>query len=105
MKPVHLFFSILIAISNVCFAQSPEQLIEQIKKSQKELKTIYFKLERHDTLVSGMIRTITGESKLSVLPSDSIFGFRFWSKKDGINSETIYDGRSAFYIDHDKKTF
>jgi thiol-disulfide isomerase/thioredoxin len=104
MKYTPLFIAFTIATAH-CIAQTPAQIIEQVKKAQQQINIVYYKLERHDTLVTGDIRTIAGESKLTVLPTDSIFGFRFWSKRDDINSESVYDGQKSYYIDHDKKTF
>jgi thiol-disulfide isomerase/thioredoxin len=99
------FILMLLGAGIFCRAQTPEEIISQVKEAQSKLKSVHYRLVRHDTLVQGMVRTITGESKLFPMPLDSIFGFRYWSKRDSVNSETVYDGRSVFYINHDKKTF
>ncbi len=95
--------SICLAVNS--FSQTPAQLITQVKEKQEQLKTIYCKTERHDTLVMGTVRTMTGESRITLLPSDTILGFKFWSIKDNANCESIYDGRTAFDIDHTAKIF
>lgn len=56
-------------------------------------------------MVSGMVRHMTGETKFTLLPADTVFGFKFWSRKDGYNAESLYDGIKTFEIDHDKKSF
>ncbi len=104
MKPF-ISIAVLSAFAIYSHAQTPEQVITRVKLAQQNLKTAYYKLERQDTLVTGTVRTMAGEVKLSALPGDSIFGFRFWAIRNGINSESIYDGLASFYINHEKKTF
>lgn len=86
-------------------AQDPMTLISQVKKAQEKVRHIYYKAERQDTLVMGTVRSMTGEVKLSSLPADSIFGFRCWAKRDGLNMESIYDGQAAFFINHELQTY
>jgi len=88
-----------------CTAQTPAEIIAQVKEAQKNISNIYCKTERHDTLVMGVVRTFAGEAKILLLPGDTIFGFRFYAKRDDIHVESIYDGNAAFYIDHDHKQF
>lgn len=89
----------------VCAAQTPVELIAQVTAAQKKISNIYCRIERHDTLVMGVVRTFSGEAKISVLPEDSIFGFRFYAKRNDINSESIYDGTAAFFIQHNSRQF
>jgi thiol-disulfide isomerase/thioredoxin len=100
-----LLLAVIIYPGVSSFSQTPAQLIARVKEKQHDLKTIYFKAERHDTLVMGTVRTMTGESRITLLSSDTILGFKFWSKKDDANCESIYDGRTAFDIDHTAKSF
>jgi thiol-disulfide isomerase/thioredoxin len=102
---ISLSLAVSICLTVNSFSQTPAQLITQVKEKQQQLKTVYFNAERHDTLVMGTVRTMKGESRITLLPSDTILGFKFWSKKDDGNSESIYDGRTAFDIDHTVKSF
>ncbi|MBL0181956.1 MAG: TlpA family protein disulfide reductase [Chitinophagaceae bacterium] len=104
MKILSLLIVQLCLIA-ACTAQTPAEIIAQVKEAQKNISNIYCKAERHDTLVMGVVRTFSGEAKISVLPEDTIFGFRFYAKRDDVHAESIYDGSAAFYIDHDSKQF
>lgn len=100
-----LLLTASIGLTLLSQSQTPAQLITQVKKAQQGLTTIYCKTVRHDTLVTGTVRTMTGESRITLLPADTILGFKFWSTKENSNCESIYDGTLTFDIDHTAKTF
>lgn len=93
-----------LLLLHVC-GQSPQEIIRLVKNSQEQLQHASYTLIRKDTLVTGHSRSISGRVKLSKLASDSIFGCRFWAVKDGVNRESIYDGKTGFTVDHDRKQF
>jgi len=76
-----------------------------IEKAQATLNTVSYTLTRTDTFVTGTVRTITGQAKIKVNKSDKVFGFLFWGKRDGIDINIVYDGRSGIVIDHAKKEY
>ena len=100
-----LFTLILFLIGAIPNAQTVNELIKQVRISQQKLQCVSYSLVRKDTLVTGTTRIIKGQVKLTVLPADNIFGFKFWAIKEGVKHESIYDGSVAFDIDHDKKKF
>ncbi|MBC7848747.1 MAG: TlpA family protein disulfide reductase [Chitinophagaceae bacterium] len=100
-----LFCLLLVLATTTANTQDVNKLIAAIYNAQHGIKTAVYTLERNDTLVTGTIRKITGTVKIGSLPSDNLFGFTFWAKRDGINRETLYDGKAAFEINHDEKTF
>jgi len=100
-----LFTVILFLFGAILNAQTVNELIKQVQFSQQKLQSASYSLVRKDTLVTGTSRIIKGQAKLTVLPADTIFGFKFWAIKEGVKHESIYDGASAFDINHDKKLF
>lgn len=100
-----LFIVNLFFFSAILNGQTVIELIKQVQRSQQKLQSASYSLVRKDTLVTGTTRIIKGKVKLTVLPTDTIFGFKFWAIKDGVKHESIYDGSAAFDIDHDKKQY
>jgi thiol-disulfide isomerase/thioredoxin len=86
-------------------AQTAPEIIAKVRSSQEKINTAYYKIIRQDTFVTGTSRRSTGEVKIKQLSSDPIFGFAYWGRKDGINRESLYDGKMVFEIDHDKKSY
>lgn len=104
MKIVILSF-IVVLVQLHAYSQSAEKLIADIQKAQRQLKTISYTLQRTDTFVTGQVRIIHGQTIMQLDAADSVFGFLFWSKRDDLERETIYDGRIAFSLDNAKKTY
>lgn len=96
---------IVLLVQLHAYSQSAEKLIADIQKAQRQLKTISYTLQRTDTFVTGQVRTIHGQTIMQPDAADSVFGFLFWSKRDDLEKETIYDGRIAFSLDNDNKTY
>lgn len=103
-KPAGVFACLLLAITPA-LAQTPQEILEKVRQSQKMVKTISYSLERKDTLVTGTIRQFEGEVKMHSMPEDRFFGFRFWAKRNDIAQESIFDGGTTFDINHAKKTY
>ncbi len=104
MKHFILPVALFIGISSAS-GQTATELITMVKASQAKLVSAHYKVNRVDTFVTGQTRMSTGEVKIKALPTDSIFGFAYWGRKDGFNGETIYDGKAAFYLDHRAKKY
>lgn len=96
----------------VCFAQverttlsDTDEIISAVIKAQSKIRTVYFSVTRTDTLVTGETRTFTGRAKIRVDTEDYIFGFKFWSKQDGDNSEQVYNGNIGYLVNVDDKSY
>ncbi len=96
---------IILLLQLNAYTQSAQKLIADIQKAQSKIKNISYTLQRADTFVTGQVRTIQGKAILQPNLSDSIFGFLFWAKRDDLDREAIYDGRIAFDIDNEKKSY
>ena len=101
------FISLAISIISLSSArgQTAAELITMVKASQAKLYSGNYKVHRIDTFVTGQTRMSTGEAKIKTFPANTILGFAFWARKDGINRETIYDGKTVFEIDHEQKEY
>ena len=86
-------------------AQPAQKLIKEVLKAQAGLTHISYNVHRVDTFVSGEIWDNKGAAKISMDPKDELLGFRFWGKRDDMEVETMYDGRMALELDHDKKSY
>ncbi|WP_379992367.1 TlpA family protein disulfide reductase [Dyadobacter subterraneus] len=92
-------------LSSYALAQSAEQIISAVRKSQESIKTISYKIVRHDTLVTGNQRTLTGHVKVRVDTSDHTFGFLFWAKEDSVKSQLVYNGNMSYATNDDQKAY
>lgn len=97
--------SFVLLFCQLITAQTPQGIITKVKQAQKDIRHIFYQCERHDTLVTGHVRTMSGNVQLTALPDDTIFGFKFYAVPDKVNGESIYDGYTSFYIDHGKKEY
>lgn len=96
---------LLLGFDMVAVSQQPTELITRILQAQQSIKHIRTFTTRHDTLVTGHIRTMKGWVNVSADPADRIFGFRFYAVPEENQSACIYDGQYSFFIDHQKKEF
>lgn len=103
-KRVIFLLSILLSGTGL-HAQSAAEIIAAVLKSQQSIRTVAYKTVRNDTLVTGHIRTITGLVKMRSESSDPIFGFQFWAKEDGGNSQLVFDGNMAYETDDLEKLY
>lgn len=86
-------------------AQRPEEILTQVILAQKKLQHLRCYTERHDTLVTGHIRSMQGWANISVDTTDPVFGFRFYAEQNDGNDVSLYDGQYSFHIDHRNKEF
>lgn len=98
-------FILLLGFHLVAGSQQPAGLISKILQAQETIKHYRAFTTRHDTLVTGHIRTMKGWVNATVDPADRIFGFRFYAVPEENQSASIYDGQYSFFIDHQKKEF
>lgn len=104
MRKITITPLLILLLLQVC-GQSPQEIIRLVKNAQEQVQHASYTLVRKDTLVTGHSRSISGRVKLSRIASDSLFGCRFWAMKDGVNRESIYDGKTGFTVDHERKQF
>ncbi len=95
----------LIFIGINAFSQSPQEIISKVFNAQQALKTVSCTLVRTDTLVTGDIRTMTGNSKILIDKTDPVFGFKFWVQNSNDNSEMVYDGHIGYQTNTKEKTY
>lgn len=60
---------------------------------------------RHDTLITGDVRTLTGHVKIHADTSDHIFGFLFWAKEDSVKCQLVFNGNMSYQTDEDQKVY
>lgn len=97
-----LLFMLIVAGSN---AQTPAEVITSVLEAQKNLKTISYSIQKIDTFTSGTVWNMTGTVKMIAEPSDKEFGFLFSGKRDSIENEVLYDGKMAYDLNTEKKTY
>lgn len=103
-KQVIFLITILLSGSGL-YAQTALEIIAAVRKSQQSIRTATYKTIRNDTLVTGHVRTITGHVKMRANSGDPIFGFQFWAKEDGGNSQLVFDGNMAYETDDQEKLY
>ena len=96
---------VILIFQTALYAQEPDKIISGIIQAQQPIKHIRAYTVRHDTLVTGHIRTMQGWVSLTADTADRIFGFRFFAAPEDGRSASIYDGQYSFIIDHEKKEF
>ena len=87
------------------FSQDAMEVLKRVMDAQKQLKTATYTLVRTDTFVDGKARAITGKAKLAVLTRNDAEKIAYWGKRDDINQETIYDGNTAFTVNHTTQSY
>lgn len=101
------FLMILATVMLVTFscAQTANEVISSVLKAQSKLKDVSYTMQRVDTFTSGDVWNKTGKCEISMAVNDKALGFYFWGKRDDMNSESLYDGGTAYTIDHTKKSY
>jgi thiol-disulfide isomerase/thioredoxin len=107
MKTAQLLSIALLTllIQEATLGQNAFEIITSVKSSQAKLKNVSYSLFRTDTLVTGDIRCMSGRGVMEVSADDKLFGFMFWSQRNGFAQQTIYDGRLAYVADTTSKTY
>ena len=98
-----VFLVLLFAFPSA--AQDARRLISDVLKSQANVKTMSYTLERTDTLLTGDVRQMRGRARLQADTSDRLFGFQFWSRRDDVGSQVVYTGRVAYETDDSRRTY
>ncbi|SDE64039.1 hypothetical protein SAMN05216464_10864 [Mucilaginibacter pineti] len=99
---------IIIAAAFICMsaaAQTPAALVAAVKNAQKNTRWAVYTIKRTDTLMTGDIRSMSGNVFMKPDANDSVLGFQFRAALDGDYHEKIYDGHLGYLIDHNHKTF
>ncbi len=78
-------------------AQKAVDIISQVMKRQSEIHRLSYSIQRTDT-IGSLIRVMQGKVILERDITDTVFGFRFWSRKDNDITEKMYNGRLGFAI-------
>lgn len=79
-------------------AQEADVIISQVMKRQSQTHRISYSIQRTDTIGSHT-RAMQGEVILERDITDTVFGFRFWGRKDNDATEKMYNGRIGYAID------
>jgi len=80
-------------------AQTPHHVITAVQQAQRALHTVSYTLQRTDTLLNGVIRHMSGHVMMQVARQDSLYGFYWWSQKDGEAQARVYNGHMGFELD------
>jgi thiol-disulfide isomerase/thioredoxin/outer membrane lipoprotein-sorting protein len=103
MKSLFLLALLLLFLHSG--AQNAIDIISKVRMTQSSLKDLSYSLHRVDTFTTGSVWDHRGKCQIKFVPDDKPLGFFFWGKRDDFNQETIYDGKIAYAIDHDTKTY
>lgn len=96
---------LLLPIWQTACGQDARSIIAAVKSRQLSLKSVSYKLQRTDTLVTGDIRSMTGKAIIELRRGESALGFRFWAQRDGFNQQTIVDDHMGYVVDTVLKTY
>src|SRR4029078_13200988 len=77
--------------------ETPQLLIQKVKQQQAQVRTISYRLDRSDTLVTGQTRRITGDGYIQ-RNSNSAIQFRL--HRSDINAELAQTGGRLLFIDY-----
>ena len=76
-------------------AQKAEDIVSQVIKRQSKVHRISYRIERSDT-IGSYTRTMKGDVILERDVTDTLFGYRFWGKKENDAREKMYNGRVGY---------
>lgn len=96
---------LLFPAGQTIWAQDAQRIITSVKQRQASLRSLSYRLQRTDTLVTGDVRTMSGKAIIELDPADKTIGFRFWAQRDGFDQQTIFDGRLGYVSDTLNKTY
>src|ERR1700761_1357860 len=97
---------IFIAIIHInALAQTPESIIKAVKKAQQNIHWVNYTLKRTDTLLTGNVRSMTGNVIMKRDTNDRTLGFLFKTQLDESNTERIYDGHLGYLLNDDQKSY
>ena len=93
---VMLLVSPIIAIT-----QDASTIIQRVEARQEGVGRVSYTISRTDT-IGDYVRKMSGSVILERLDSDSLFGYKFWSKKTDDPTDKVYDGRIGYTLDVEK---
>ncbi len=102
LKMKHILF--VITACMLCFmgrAQMASDIIKQVLDRQQQINHLSYTLMRTET-IGNHIRSMKGTVIIETDKSDTLLGFRFWSKKETDAIEKMYNGRIGYAIDPSK---
>lgn len=82
-----------------------DALIRKIKRAQESIRTISYTTERADTLVTGDTRVLKGKALIRADRKDSLFGFEFEARMEGVHGAIVYGGRVIYETDDEQKVY
>jgi peroxiredoxin len=105
MRKVLIFLLVTLFFNLKISAQTPAEIVSLIRKSQQLVETASYKMTRKDTLVTGDVRTITGQVKMRRDAEDSSFGFDFQAKEDGVDGQIVFNGNMGYETNDAQKVY
>ncbi len=105
LRLLFLFLALCLTSGHTLLAQDIRRLIAAVKQKQMSLQTLTYTMKRTDTLVTGTVRHLSGQTQLRVDRSDRLVGYWFRSRQDGVAGEVIYDGRLGYRTDDSSRTY
>lgn len=93
-----------LVITTWAQAQDAGQIVQQYRVAIAQIETLHCQVEQLDTFVTGNVWHYQGELTMLRDPADELFGFQYRAAKE-VGGVALYDGLSAFEIDHDKETY
>jgi thiol-disulfide isomerase/thioredoxin len=100
-----IIICILYTSLSQAFSQDAREVLKRVMAAQKNLHTVSYNLLRTDTFLDGKPRTIAGKAKLALISPNETEKIAYWGKRDDINQETIYDGNTAFSVNHSQQSY
>lgn len=85
-------------------AQDAAQVVQQYQEAIVQIETLHCQVEQLDTFVTGDVWHYHGQLTMRRAPADELFGFHYRAAKE-VGGETLYDGLSAFEINHNQETY
>ncbi|MEO0341400.1 MAG: TlpA disulfide reductase family protein [Bacteroidota bacterium] len=105
MKTIkHLILSIFLLTTAYVQAQEVQEVIQKYKEAIEHIDIIHCQVEQLDTFVTGTVWNHHGQLTMMRKEGDELFGFQYKAFK-GVGGEALYDGISAFEIDHEKQSY
>lgn len=105
MKALSFSVFLLLCIRMTLTAQSAEEVLQHYRQRLDQLQTISYQVRQLDTFLTGDVWDLSGQVTLQKAPDDKFFGFYFMATKKDLNRSTLYDGSTAFEINHTARTY
>jgi thiol-disulfide isomerase/thioredoxin len=100
----YILIAIALLAGHWTQAQDVNTVVQRYQAAIADIETIYAQVEQLDTFVTGTVWQHQGQLTMLRNRADTLFGFHYRASK-GVGGEALYDGLSAFEIDHDKQAY